>query len=128
MPDGGGLRLTVAEYLTPALQHVTKVGNARYDPRNGDVVRGGIRPDIYCASKQGIPSNAGADLCVGIALDALEDADVENNTRDALSLEDNARLVVGRRGGADGGSAVRRTITQGVVKVNWSFLFYYHFR
>jgi len=76
MPDGGGLRLTVAEYLTPTLQHVTKVGNARYDPWTGDFIKGGIKPDVYCPSKQGIPSNVGADLCVGMALDALEDAKI----------------------------------------------------
>jgi len=84
MPDGGGLRLTVAEYLTPALQHVTKVGNARRY-WNGDIVRGGILPDTYCSTKQGIPSNVGADLCVGIALDALEDADA-GNVQDALAV------------------------------------------
>jgi len=75
MPDGGGLRLTVAEYLTPALQHVTKVGNARYDQSTGDLVGGGIRPDVYCSSSQGIPTDVGADLCVGIAFDILEDAE-----------------------------------------------------
>jgi len=57
MPDGGGLRLTVAEYLTPALQHV-------------NVKR--VKPDIQCDSKQGIPQNIGSDLCVGVALDILE--------------------------------------------------------
>lgn len=66
MPDGGGLRLTVAEYLTPFLQHVTKVGGAKYDS--------GIHPDILCESNQGIPKNVGADLCVGMALDVLESA------------------------------------------------------
>ncbi|KAL7542323.1 hypothetical protein ACHAXR_013306 [Thalassiosira sp. AJA248-18] len=64
MPDGGGLRLTVAEYLTPSLQHVTKVGAAKYDS--------GVKPDIKCESNQGIPKNVGADLCVGVALDVLE--------------------------------------------------------
>jgi len=64
MPDGGGLRLTVAEYLTPSLHHVSKVGNLKYDS--------GIRPDVYCDSQQGIPKNVGADLCVGVALDVLE--------------------------------------------------------
>jgi carboxyl-terminal processing protease len=64
MPDGGGLRLTVAEYLTPSLHHVSKVGNLKYDS--------GIRPDVYCESNQGIPKNVGADLCVGVALDVLE--------------------------------------------------------
>ena len=76
MPDGGGLRLTVAEYLTPNLQHVTNVGSARFDRETGEFVGGGIRPDIICDSTQGIPSNAGADLCVAIALDALDDADM----------------------------------------------------
>mmetsp|Transcript_11146 Transcript_11146/g.24131 ORF Transcript_11146/g.24131 Transcript_11146/m.24131 type:complete len:872 (-) Transcript_11146:68-2683(-) len=64
MPDGGGLRLTVAEYLTPSLQHVTKVGGAKYDS--------GVKPDIRCEGTQGIPQNVGADLCVGVALDVLE--------------------------------------------------------
>ena len=77
MPDGGGLRLTVAEYLTPNLQHVTNVGSARFDRETGEFVGGGIRPDILCDSTQGIPSNAGADLCVAIALDALDDANME---------------------------------------------------
>jgi hypothetical protein len=75
LPDGGGLRLTVAEYLTPSLKHVSHVGGAKYDPRTGAYVGGGILPDIVCDSKQGIPSNIGADLCIGIGLDALEDAD-----------------------------------------------------
>jgi C-terminal processing protease CtpA/Prc len=74
MPDGGGLRLTVAEYLTPSLRHVTNVGRARFDQQTGEFVGGGIRPDIVCESKQ-IPSNIGADLCVSTALDALEEAD-----------------------------------------------------
>jgi len=68
MPDGGGLRLTVAEYLTPSLQHVTKVGGAKYDS--------GVKPDIMCESRQGIPQNVGADLCVGVAVDVLESVDV----------------------------------------------------
>jgi hypothetical protein len=75
MPDGGGLRLTVAEYLTPSLRHVTHVGGAQFDPRTGERIGGGIKPDIYCESKHGIPGNVGADLCVGMALDALEESD-----------------------------------------------------
>lgn len=75
MPDGGGLRLTVAEYLTPALRHMTNVGSARFDRETGEFVGGGIRPDVVCESKQGIPRNIHADLCVGVALDALEEAD-----------------------------------------------------
>jgi len=75
MPDGGGLRLTVAEYLTPALQHVTKVGNANFDRETGEWTGGGVLPDLSCESRQGIPRNIGADICVGIALDLLEETD-----------------------------------------------------
>lgn len=74
MPDGGGLRLTVAEYLTPSLKHVTKIGSARFDSHTGAWVGGGIQPDVACDSHQGIPGKPGADLCVGIALDVLEEA------------------------------------------------------
>jgi len=78
LPDGGALRLTIAEYLTPKLKHVTNIGRARYDPSTGELVGGGIRPDVSCPSSIGIPSNAGADICVGIALDALENSDAED--------------------------------------------------
>ena len=105
MPDGGGLRLTVAEYLTPALQHVTKVGSARYNAVTGEMVGGGVQPDIYCESK-GIPSNPGADICVGIALDAIEDA----KAKEELNMMD-------RMGGTSGGFGKRRVVTAGVVKV-----------
>lgn len=69
MPDGGGLRLTVAEYLTPSLHHVTNVGSAQYD-KSRKYIGGGIFPDVDCESK-GIPSNPSADLCVDKALDVL---------------------------------------------------------
>jgi hypothetical protein len=72
MPDGGGLRLTVAEYLTPSLRHVTRVGGAGFDRSTGEWRGGGLDPDIQCESRQGIARNIGADLCVGMALDALE--------------------------------------------------------
>jgi len=106
MPDGGGLRLTVAEYLTPSLKHVTNVGSARFDRETGEFVGGGIRPDILCDSKQGIPSNAGADLCVGVALDALEGAD----------FDEEYRAILKREGGTNGGSGTRRAIVSGIVK------------
>lgn len=86
MPDGGGLRLTVAEYLTPSLSHVTNVGGARFDPHTGEFVGGGIRPDIVCESKQGIPGNIRADLCVGVALDALEEATLTEDTDDSNKM------------------------------------------
>jgi len=111
MPDGGGLRLTVAEYLTPALQHVTKVGAARYDA-NGQYVGGGVRPDIYCPSTQGIPSNIGADLCVGLAVDALEDA----STAETQMASIDSGGLAGRQGGIDGGGFRRRTLTVGIVR------------
>lgn len=108
LPDGGGLRLTVAEYLTPALQHVTKVGGAMYE--NGRLIGGGIRPDIYCPSTQGIPSNVGADICVGLAVDALEEA--SSNIR--TSMDEKLAL--------DGNGLRRRTFTQGIVRVSdWCF-------
>ena len=117
LQDGGGLRLSVAEYLTPALQHVTKVGSAQYDRDTGEYVGGGVKPDIFCPSTQGIPSNIGADICVGMALDALEDADAREME---VAASDNKKDdgVVGRRGGIDGGSGRRRTLTQGIVKVS----------
>lgn len=119
LQDGGGLRLSVAEYLTPALQHVTKVGGAQYDRMTGEYIGGGVRPDIFCPSTQGIPTNVGADICVGMALDALEDADAKE-MEIAMSPDQSFQTLVGRRGGRDGGSARRRTLTQGIVKVSKS--------
>jgi C-terminal processing protease CtpA/Prc len=123
MPDGGGLRITVSEYLTPALKHVTSVGAARYDPLTGDLVGGGIRPDIQCSSNQGIPSNAGADICVGVALDVLENSEAEDQ-RAALqlvSMNTKERLdaigIGGRLGGRDGGSGIRKPVIAGSVRV-----------
>ena len=122
MPDGGGLRLTVAEYLTPALQHVTKVGNARYDKTTGEFVGGGVRPDIYCPSTQGIPSNIGADICVGMGLDALEDADMKEAQYDIENDSKEKSKVLSRMGGTKDGSGKRRIPTQGIVKVSLWFL------
>ena len=126
MPDGGGLRLTVAEYLTPALQHVTKVGGARFDSTTGAWVGGGIRPDVYCDSRQGIPQNVGADLCVGVAIDTLEEArQAEELSSNKLTASGSDRRSTGgddtdtqivRAGGTNGGSGVRRAITAGVRK------------
>jgi hypothetical protein len=81
-PDGGGLRLTIAEYLTPSLHHVTQVGGAQYDRETNEFIGGGLQPDIFCESKQGIPGNVGADLCVGIALDTLEEANIPDDDDD----------------------------------------------
>jgi Peptidase family S41 len=108
MPDGGGLRMTVAEYLTPALNHVTHVGGAQYDRWTGAWVGGGIHPDLVCDSRQGIPANVGADLCVGMALDALEEAD--------SLFRSSGMLTVGRRGGVDDSSQVRRAVQMSVVQ------------
>jgi len=75
MPDGGGLKLTIGEFLRPSLRHVTNVFDAKfYDKAAGEFVGGGgIRPDVVCDSRQGIPGNPRADLCVGVALDVLEE-------------------------------------------------------
>lgn len=119
MPDGGGLRLTVAEYLTPALQHVTKVGGAQYE--NGQFVGGGIRPDIYCPSSQGIPSNIGADICVGLAVDALDDAntaEIQMVMNTDVGGSGGNKGLAGRQGGIDGGSFRRRTLNAGIVRVS----------
>jgi hypothetical protein len=115
MPDGGGLRLTVAEYLTPALQHVTNVGDAQYNAA-GELVGGGIRPDIQCSSNQGIPSDIGADFCVGVALDALQNADMKEQTEVANADRSSSTGVGGRRGGADGGAGRRRPVIAGAVR------------
>ena len=66
--------MTIAEYLTPRLKHVTSIGQARYDSVTGELVGGGIRPTVYCPTSSGIPYNVGADICVGIGIDALNDA------------------------------------------------------
>jgi hypothetical protein len=57
-----------------ALHHVTNVGDANFDRSTGEWVGGGLQPDVFCECRQGIPRNVGADFCVGMALDALEDA------------------------------------------------------
>lgn len=121
MPDGGGLRLTVAEYLTPALQHVTKVGGANYD-RDGVFVGGGVKPDIFCPNTQGIPANIGADICVGLAMDALEDANAKEaqmamEKKSDGSSSDNLTAAA-RQGGIEGGSSRRRTLIQGIAMVS----------
>lgn len=53
LPDGSALRLTIAEYLTPSLRHVTQVGAAQFDQSSGRWVGGGIKPDILCESRYG---------------------------------------------------------------------------
>jgi hypothetical protein len=95
-PDGGGLRLTIGEYLTPSLQHVTHVGSARYDRETGEFLGGGLQPDVFCESKHGIPGNIGADLCLGIALDALEEANTSgDNDGYGISGESSQMMVKG---------------------------------
>lgn len=90
MPDGGGLRLTVAEYLTPALHHVTTMGGAGL---------GGLRPDVACESKP-IPGQIGTDLCIAEAVDVLEQAS-----------------SIQRMGGRNDGSDMQRPVTVGLVRV-----------
>lgn len=85
LPDGGGLRLTVAEYLTPSLHHMTNVGNARYDPSTGLWVGGGIQPDVMCDSSHGISADPGSDLCVGVGLDVLQEARVFKPSKNQIA-------------------------------------------
>ena len=75
MPDGGGLQLTIGEFLRPSLKHVTNpFGVAFVDKNSGEIVGGGgVNPDVYCESRQGIPGRPSADLCVKVALDVLEE-------------------------------------------------------
>jgi C-terminal processing protease CtpA/Prc len=122
MPDGGGLRLTVAEYLTPALRHVTHVGGAQFDRVTGELVGGGIRPDILCESNSGIPGNIGADWCVGVALGTLEEAE----TAKQMNLPGQGTVKrVG--GGLDDGTGVRRVVSAGLVKVRALLCYIYSF-
>lgn len=87
LPDGGGLRLTVAEYLTPSLHHVTNVGDAKFDQMTGELVGGGVHPEVYCDNRHGINNNdISADLCVGTALDVLEAASSRWNGDGSRSL------------------------------------------
>jgi hypothetical protein len=109
MPDGGGLRLTVAEYLTPALRHVTHVGGAQFDQMTGAWVGGGIRPDVLCESSSGIPGNIGADWCVGVALESLEEADTVRQMNDLPG-----QFAVKRVGGLEDGTRIRRAVSAGV--------------
>lgn len=48
------------------------VGGAQFDPVTGEWVGGGIAPDVRCESS-GIPGDPNADLCVGMALDVLQE-------------------------------------------------------
>jgi hypothetical protein len=73
MPDGRGVKLNRRRVLRPTMQHVTNVFDARIDHETGEISDGGIRPGIFCDSKQGIPGTPSADLCVGMALDVLEE-------------------------------------------------------
>lgn len=108
-PDGGGLRLTVVEYLTPALHHVTHVGGAQFNRFTGEYIGGGIQPDLFCDSRDGVPENVGSDLCIGVAMDALHEADSAYRTSGQLSVK--------RMGGVDDGSKARRAVTMGILKV-----------
>jgi len=75
MPDGGGLKLTIGEFLRPSLKHVTNAfGVGFVDKNSGEIVGGGgVNPDVYCESRQGIPGSPRSDLCVKVALDVLEE-------------------------------------------------------
>lgn len=74
MPDGGGLKLTIGEFLRPSLKHVTNAfGVGFVDKSSGEVIGGGgVTPDVYCESS-GIPGSPRADLCVRVAVDVIEE-------------------------------------------------------
>ena len=91
------------------------MGSARYDQVTGDWIGGGIQPDLYCESRRGIPSDIGADFCVGTALDALEEADVQEAYNLALTGE---QYPLKRAGGSLDGSGSRRPIYASIAKVS----------
>eukprot|EP00850_Spirogloea_muscicola_P021587 SM000255S08766 [mRNA] locus=s255:59:2147:+ [translate_table: standard] len=62
MDDGGGLKLTVAKYLTPARYDISK--------------RGGLRPDVPCSDH---PHRGGDDRCIALALEALQTMTSDGN-------------------------------------------------
>eukprot|EP00850_Spirogloea_muscicola_P023147 SM000332S12452 [mRNA] locus=s332:56334:60509:- [translate_table: standard] len=62
MDDGGGLKLTVAKYLTPARYDISK--------------RGGLRPDVPCSDH---PRRGGDDRCIALALEALQTTTSDGN-------------------------------------------------
>ncbi len=70
LSNGGMLKLTVGEYLTPKLQHVTNVGGARYGEEGAVYRGGGIKPDVKCDT-WGIPKDKAADICVEVAMGQL---------------------------------------------------------
>jgi hypothetical protein len=90
MPDGGGIKLTIGEFLRPSLRHVTNVFDVGFvDKASGEIVGGGgVNPDVYCESRQGVPGNPGADLCVRVALDVLEEHRSSSTPEPAITSSD----------------------------------------
>jgi C-terminal processing protease CtpA/Prc len=95
LPDGGGLKITIGEYLRPSLRHVTHVGGARFDPTSGELL-GGVKPDVFCDSRQGIPGRPSSDLCVGVALDILEEN--ASSVPSSSSTSSSSQLIVVKGG------------------------------
>ena len=70
LPDGGALRLTVAELLSPRQKHLAPATLA--DLRDPAAARGGLAPDkpLGRACAPGPASDVGEDACILAALDA----------------------------------------------------------
>lgn len=65
LPNGGSLKLTVAEYLTPGRHHIVRNVLAAGD-------RGGLEPDVLCADQVG--ADPSEDQCVLRAQEILLDS------------------------------------------------------
>lgn len=63
LPDGGALKLTVAEYLTPKKKHVLR------NLPNGGIGDTGLTPDILCTEPPSGPADR--DPCVRVAIDIM---------------------------------------------------------
>ena len=69
LPDGGALRLTVAELLSPRQRHLSPATLG--DLRDPGASRGGLAPDVpssACARGPGAPAG---DACALVALEAV---------------------------------------------------------
>ena len=62
LPNGGAVKLTVAEYLTPKKQHIVRNVLAAGE-------EGGLAPDSFCSDQ--VAADPRQDLCVLMGLNAL---------------------------------------------------------
>eukprot|EP00607_Mallomonas_marina_P011051 CAMPEP_0182423784 /NCGR_PEP_ID=MMETSP1167-20130531/9865_1 /TAXON_ID=2988 /ORGANISM="Mallomonas Sp, Strain CCMP3275" /LENGTH=496 /DNA_ID=CAMNT_0024603059 /DNA_START=284 /DNA_END=1774 /DNA_ORIENTATION=+ len=63
LPDGGVMKLTIGEYLTPKKNHIVR------NQGGGELAAGGLAPDIWCSDQP--HESAENDQCVRLAVDSL---------------------------------------------------------